>query len=78
VVIGTGKLRTNAIGAIIAIFAIPTVGVVAASNVTVFVWAFGGGHSEFVGQKQSENQRMDVAYLLWETLLLVVPSCVDN
>jgi hypothetical protein len=46
VVIGTGKLRTNAIGAIIAIFAIPTIGVVAASNVTVFVCAFRGGHAE--------------------------------
>jgi len=48
VVIGRGKLCTNAIGTIIAIFAIPTVGVVATSNVAVFVWAFGGGHSEFV------------------------------
>lgn len=61
-VIGTGKLRTNAIGTIIAIFAIPTVGVVPASNVTVFVWAFGGGHSEFVFQTQCENQRIDLAY----------------
>lgn len=49
-VINTGKLRTNATGAIIAIFAIPTVGVVAASNVAVFVWALGGRHSEFVRQ----------------------------
>ena len=60
---GRGRyLRTNAIRAIIAIFAIPTVGVVAASNVTIFVWAFGGGHSDYVGQIQCENQRMDVAY----------------
>jgi hypothetical protein len=49
-VIGRGKLRTNAIGTIIAIFVIPTVGVVATPNVAGFVWAFGGGHSEFVDQ----------------------------
>jgi len=78
VVIGTGNSRTHAIGAIIAIFAIPTVGVIAASNVTVFVWAFGGGHAEMYFRHNARIKEWTWLTLLWETLLLVVSSCVDN